>query len=74
MVELSKAKLRTVNHEYVAFNDYCQDPLEGEFGLFREGIGGTSFITAQNCEEKLDISKTRLLLMFDCDVTQYSVT
>jgi len=73
LVELSKAQLKATDHKYVAFNDYCQDPLEGEFGVIREGMGGTSVITSQNCVEKLHISKTRLLLKFDVDISQYSV-
>ena len=60
--------------EYIyTINDYCSDPIEASYGVMREGMGGTYFITVQNCMEKLDITKTRLLLQLNADVFNYSV-
>ena len=72
LVELVKFQLQTT-HDYVAINNYSQDPIEGEFGCFREGNGGSSLLTQQNCHEKLEIRKTRLLLKYHVDVSAYAV-
>ena len=72
LVELTKHQLSTT-HEFVALNNYSQDPLEGEFGCFREGNGGSSLLTDQSCHEKLEIGKTRLLLKHHVDVSEFKV-
>ena len=41
---------------------FTTDPLEKEFSKLRQGSGGPYFITAQQVLEKVNISKTRLLL------------
>ena len=41
---------------------FTTDTLEKEFSRLRQGSGGTYFITAQQVLEKVNISKTSLLL------------
>ena len=72
ILELTRQQLATT-HEYVTMNDYCSDKIEAEYGVIREGMGGTYFITVQNCMEKLVITKTKLLLQLNADVYNFSV-
>ena len=72
LVELTRLQLETT-HNYVTLNDYCTDPIEGTYGILREGMGGTYFITVMNCIEKLCIYKTKLLLKSQVDVFNYAV-
>ena len=71
IVELTRQQLETT-HEYVTTNDFCSDPIEASYGIIREGTGGTYFITVQNCMEKLDIAKTKLLLQLNADVYNFT--
>ena len=72
IVELTRQQLNTT-HDYVMINEYCSDPIEKEYGKTREGMGGTYFITTQNCVEKLNINKTLVLLKLNVDVSNFDI-
>ena len=65
LVELSNFLITHKNYQYVLLGKFTSDHLEKEFGKLRQGSGGTYFITVQQALEKIAISKTRLLLLFD---------
>ena len=67
IVQLVRHLLAT-SHQFVMIGDHCCDPIEKGHGCVRQGTGGAIFTTAQMTQEKLDISKTKLLLKFDVDI------
>ena len=62
LVEISQYLLLQDAYQYVMLGIFTTDPLENEFSKLRQRSGGTYFITAQQVLEKVNISKTRLLL------------
>ena len=37
-----------ISHKYVLLETFSTDPLENEFGMLRQGPGGTYFVHATN--------------------------
>jgi hypothetical protein len=52
--------------------EFSTDYIEKEFSKFRQGSGGTYFITVQNVVEKLNIEKAKLLLQLKVDISDYT--
>ena len=73
IVELCKEQLSTT-HQFVLLGEYSNDPIEKAYGKLRQGSGGTYFLTAQHVLEKLNISKTKLLLKLNADVANLNVS
>ena len=57
---------------FVMLGEFTSDFLENEFGKYRQGSGGSYFISIQNVIEKFHIEKTKLLLELKVDVSEYS--
>ena len=69
LVEVTRILLNTV-HRYVCMGKFCTDPLEKADGKFRQGCGGTYFITVRSVIEKHRIQVTKLVLELElkpCD-------
>lgn len=66
-IELAKHLLNE-GYEYVIFGWFSTDPIEKNFGKWRQGTGGIYFITVQNVLEKLNINRAKLLLNLDKDL------
>ena len=65
LILLSRHLLMNKNFEYVLLGKFTSDHIEKEFGKLRQGSGGAYFITVQQVFEKVNISKTRLILSLD---------
>ena len=72
MVDLCRYLLSTT-HQYVCFGQFTTDFLEKEFSKFRQGSGGTYFISAQQILEKLHIKQASLLLSRNIDINQFNL-
>ena len=72
LVEMCKYLLKN-NFIYVMLGDFSTDYIEKAFSKFRQGSGGTYFITVQNVVEKLNIEKAKLLLELKVDVSDYTI-
>ena len=62
LVEINQYLLLQDAYQYVMLGIFTTASLEKEFSKLRQGLGGTYFITAQQVLEKVNISKTRLLM------------
>ncbi|XP_065650888.1 uncharacterized protein LOC136079096 [Hydra vulgaris] len=71
LVEMCKYLLKN-NFIYVMLGKFLTDYIEKAFSKFRQGSGGTYFITVQNVFEKLNIEKAKLLLELKVDVSDYT--
>ena len=67
LVEISEYLLQKNSFEYVVLGIFSTDPLGKQFSEFRQGSGGTYFITVQQIFEKVSISKAKLLLNLNSD-------
>lgn len=67
VIDLIKLLLETT-HDYVLLGKFTSDPIEKAFGKLRQGSGGTYFINAQQILEKVNISKTKVLLRLNVDL------
>ena len=72
IVRLCRSLLR-VSHNYVLLGTFSTDPLEKEFGKLHQGSGGTYFITVQQIIEKVNISKSSLLLSANVNVDSFNI-
>ena len=72
LVELCQSQLSS-SHDFVLIGNYSTDPLENEFSKFRQGSGGTYFLSCQQIAEKLNISKAKQLLKVNEDVRNLNV-
>ena len=70
--EMCKYLLKN-NFIYVMLGEFSTDYIEKAFNKFRQGSGGTYFITVQNVVEKLNIEKAKLLLELKVDVSDYTI-
>ena len=66
LVDLCK-ELLADGYDFVMLGEFSNDPIEKEIGKFRQGSGGTYFISVQQVIEKLNINKTKLLLRLDAE-------
>ena len=69
IVELAKFLLSNDSHSYVLLGKFTTDPIEQAFGKLRQGSGGTYFINTQQVIEKWNISKTKLALQSNLDIS-----
>ena len=72
LVEMCKYLLKN-NFIYVMLGEFSTDFIEKTFNKFRQGSGGTYFITVQNVVEKLNIEKAKLLLELKVNVSDYTI-
>ena len=72
LVEMCKYLLKN-NFSYVMLGEFSTDYIEKALSKFRQGSGGTYFITVQNVVEKLSIEKAKLLLELKVDVSDYTI-
>ena len=63
LVELCKVLPKTT-HEYVLLGHFSTDSLEKDFSKFRQGSGGTYFISVQQVIEKLELNKLQLFCLW----------
>ena len=73
IIELTQELLKT-SHEYVLLGEFSTDDLEEKFGEFRQGSGGSYFITVQNVLQKLRIQKVRFRLHLKLDTLENEQT
>ena len=73
IIELTQELLRT-SHDYVLLGEFSTDDLEEKFGEFRQGSGGSYFITVQNVLQKLRIQKVRFRLHLKLDTLENEQT
>ena len=69
LVELAKFLLSNDSRSYVLLGKFTTDPIEQAFGKLRQGSGGTYFINTQQVIEKWNISKTKLALQSNLDIS-----
>ena len=72
LVDLCKHLLSST-HQYVLLGKFSTDGLEKDFSKFRQGSGGTYFISVQQVIEKLHIKMTSVLLSLEVDISQFTV-
>ena len=70
LVELVK-NLLVKSHSYVLLGKLTTHPLERAFGKLRQGSGGTYFINIQQVLDKFNISKVKLMLRCDTDLSTF---
>ena len=69
LIELVKYLAKS--HSYVLLGKFTTDPLESAFGKLRQGSGGIYFINIHRVLEKFNISKVKLMLRCDIDLSTF---
>ena len=62
VVELVHFLFLQRNFKYVLLRKFSSDPLENQFGRFRQGCGSSYYLSVQQIVEKLNVYKSKLFL------------
>ena len=58
--------------EFVLLSQFSTDPLEKAFAKLRQGCGGTYVLNAQQSYEKIAISKAKIALRHELDISSFA--
>ena len=70
LVDLCRYLLNTTQN-YVLLGQFTSDHPEKEYGILRQGSGGTYFLSVQQVIEKLCIKHASLLLKLNVDIDKF---